>query len=519
MEQALLWPEVRAQLSLDEVASELALRLLQARPAEQRKVAVPALALERPDLLALRWWPLLREELPAEAQRLPQELRHEREELEVEPPAWAELLPLRRPLEPLCEDLEERQHQRQPQELERRLDPVRWELDSAQWPWKLLPPEQEPLLLERACWLVQLAPQELELRLEKPLLDRRPLLALQDVDAERCQRLRPSELPLAELLRRLEQLVLATLSERELQESLLLLEEREDLVEQLLAVVQELQALEDQALVLHPQKLLAKDCEAQPVLHSQLHREQLCVREPLELEPRLPQPEELPLVWEERLEQLAEPLLERLAPQAPPLATAPSLDEEAELEEPRPLLDQPLPELPEELREEVALPQARPTLQRVWKRVLADPLLPAPPPRQWPLQQPEEPLEELVESRLEEHPQQLELEEPLALRQQALAPPRGEEELVLQRWRPRVPVELPQPVLQLWRELRCRPEEQLSLLETVYTLQGGPTPDSQTIVRCFCSRFGKTVSWVRSRSTPGTARSAAGRDGLTRLPP
>lgn len=84
-----------------------------------------------------------------------QKLRHECKELKLEPTSRPELLPLRWPLEPLRKDLEERQHQPQPQQLEDRLDCLRSQLVKEKRSRKLLPPKQEPLMLERTRWFVK----------------------------------------------------------------------------------------------------------------------------------------------------------------------------------------------------------------------------------------------------------------------------------------------------------------------------------------------------------------------------
>lgn len=120
--------EFWSQLSLNELAPSRAPVLLDTWPLEQREVR-ELKSPEPPDVVPLWWWSLLRKELPPESQCVPQELRHEREELKLEPSSRVELLSLRRSLEPLREDVEERQHQPQPQELEECLDPLCRPLD------------------------------------------------------------------------------------------------------------------------------------------------------------------------------------------------------------------------------------------------------------------------------------------------------------------------------------------------------------------------------------------------------
>lgn len=88
--------------------------MLSARPAKQRELELQPLSKEWPDLFPVRWWPLPRKKVPAEPQRVPQELRHERKELKLEPSAWPELLAVRWPLEPVRKDLEEPQHKAPP---------------------------------------------------------------------------------------------------------------------------------------------------------------------------------------------------------------------------------------------------------------------------------------------------------------------------------------------------------------------------------------------------------------------
>lgn len=122
----------------------------------------------------------------------------------------------------------------------------------------------------------------------------------------------------------------------------------------------------------------------------------------------LPQPEEVPLLPQEQLEgrwvpHVTEPLEERLPAQSPSLRPPTPLEKEPQLEEPRPLLPEPLEEVASELRRELRVAQPRSTVQRVRESLLTDPVLPPPPPRQRPLQQPEEPMEKLIEAWLEEH--------------------------------------------------------------------------------------------------------------------
>lgn len=61
------------------------------------------------------------------------------------------------------------------------------------------------------------------------------------------------------------------------------------------------------------------------------------------------------------------------------------------------------------------------------------------------------------------------MKEPLPLWQQPLPAPRLEEQILLHRWEPRLAVELPQPIAQLWRELPRGPEEQFLFKESVLT--------------------------------------------------
>lgn len=109
MEESLLRWEYRSQLALDEVASSTTSVLLDTWLDEQQSVW--QLELQEPaDLVSLWRRSVLWEKLSSESQRLPQELRHEREEVELESSSRLELLPLRWPVEPVCEDVEERQH-------------------------------------------------------------------------------------------------------------------------------------------------------------------------------------------------------------------------------------------------------------------------------------------------------------------------------------------------------------------------------------------------------------------------
>lgn len=106
--------------------------------------------------------------------------------------------------------------------------------------------------------------------------------------------------------------MLTSFTEREVQETLLVLSCWRDPLEELLALLQELQRLEEQHLVLHPQQFESVVEQAQPVLHPPLHREQLNVRELLQMHPEVRESEELSLLREEELEWLPEPLVERL---------------------------------------------------------------------------------------------------------------------------------------------------------------------------------------------------------------
>lgn len=129
----------------------------------------------------------------------------------------------------------------------------------------------------------------------------------------------------------------------------------------------------------------------------------------------------------------------------------------------------------------ITLAQARASVQRVWKELLSDTVLPAASPWQRSVQQSEEPLKELVKPRLEKHPQSVQLKESLSVRQQSLPAPRGEEKVVVQRWEPRVPVELPQPVVQVRRKVRRCPKKTFPLVETVNNVGGENIPSTRRL--------------------------------------
>lgn len=149
------------------------------------------------------------------------------------------------------------------------------------------------------------------------------------------------------------------------------------------------------------------------------------------------------MLWQEWVEKVARPLFERLEPQCPRVAAMQSLEEPPRVQAPRPKLL----ELPEEasspLWEQVELAQPWSPLQRVGDRLLADPLVAAPPARQWPLQQAEVSLPEVVDPWLQKFAPPLQLERPLPVWQQPLPPARHPEQVMLQRRCPWLAVELP----------------------------------------------------------------------------
>lgn len=154
-------------------------------------------------------------------------------------------------------------------------------------------------------------------------------------------------------------------------------------------------------LVLPAQEVVTEDAQVQPLLHAPFLREQFPVWEPLQLTPQLPDTEELPLLWQERVEEVARPLVERLEAQRPRVAPLQALEKPPRVQPPRDRVVELPEEPPPPLREQVELPQARAPVQRVGDRLLADPLVPPPPPRQRPIQQAEVPLAELVDPRLQ----------------------------------------------------------------------------------------------------------------------
>lgn len=178
LEQLMLRRQVRTQQTLDPVPAKTAMCVLDTRSPKQRKLQQQQILEPTTDVVSMRRWPLLRKKPPTCAQRMTQELRHERKEPELEPPTWPELVTLRRSVETFRKDVEERQHKPQSQELEDRLDPLRRQLDEEPRTRQLLPPQQEPLLLERPERVVQVELRKLALRLPEPLLDRWPLLSV-----------------------------------------------------------------------------------------------------------------------------------------------------------------------------------------------------------------------------------------------------------------------------------------------------------------------------------------------------
>lgn len=106
---------------------------------------------------------------------------------------------------------------------------------------------------------------------------------------------------------------------------------------------------------------------------------------------------------QERLEELPDPLLQRLKEQRPRLPPLASVQQLEQLDEPMWHVHQLLSEPPEELRREVRLTRLRSPLSRVREQLVPDSVLPPPPPRQRSLQQPEPPLKEPVDPRLQEH--------------------------------------------------------------------------------------------------------------------
>lgn len=130
-----------------------------------------------------------------------------------------------------------------------------------------------------------------------------------------------------------------------------------------------------------PQQVVPHHPEKEASLHAPFHREQFPLWEPLQLPPQLPDPKELPLLRQERVEQVPRPLVERLEAQRPPLPPMDPLKSPPQLAPSRPELEE-LPEKPAAaLRRQLELPQPRPAMQRVRELLLADPVVPSPPPR------------------------------------------------------------------------------------------------------------------------------------------